>query len=744
MRNDDPRAVERVEDLRLLRGRGTFVADLIDSEMLHIVFVRSQVAHGHVRLLDATAARQLPGVHAVLTADDIGMPIPRLPLRLAPIAGVERFMQPVIAREKVRYVGEVLAIVVAESRATGEDAADLVEIDIEPLPAVVDCRASESGGVILHEEHATNIATNYRVGKGDTDAAFARAEYTRKAMLRSNRQTAAPMETRGLVGDWDAANGKLTIEGAAKVPHTTRKMLSAMLDIPTSAIEMIEVDIGGGFGVRGEFHPEDFLVPFTARALGRKVKWIEDRREHLMSANHSREMACELEIACMRDGTILGLRGKLWGDMGAWIRPNSGVVPAKAAQFIPGAYRIPSLTLDVVFALTNKTPVGTYRGPGRVEANFFRERLIDMAAADLGLDPLEMRLANLIAPADMPWDLGNLVPYEKGAEYDTGDFPAALERAADEIGYVRLKGREGRLIDGRYHGVAVTACAESSGSGPREHARMRLTEQGRIEIFVGSSNMGQGLETVFAQIAAEELGLPLDLFEVFHGSTTHLEEGLGTYASRAVVMGGSAVLLAARNFKSKWSEVGGGSLTAEALGHAGGGDWEIDVQGVFENTRLTWTSGAHAAHVSVDPATGHVDVHDYVAVEDIGHAINPALVHAQAIGGVVQGLGGAFLDHIVYDQEGQLLTGSYADYLLPTASDFPNVRAVTLEEHKSPSNPLGAKGAGEGPIVMVAATIGNAIAAALRPLGAEITETPFTPPRIVASIKGRAKGTGDG
>jgi carbon-monoxide dehydrogenase large subunit len=750
MRNDDPRAVERVEDPRFLRGRGTFVDDLAPAGLLHAAFVRAQIAHGHLRRIDGAAARALPGVHAVLTADELGPDIPVLPLRLAPIAGVERFLQPPIAREKVRYVGEVIAIVLADSRALAEDAADLVEVDIDPLPAVTECRQSERDEVLLHESQGTNVATRYTVAKGDPAAAFAAAEYVRTETFRCHRQTATPLETRGMIASWDSAGERLTFHGAAKVPHTARKVLSQTLGVPIEAIEMVEVDNGGGFGVRGEVHPEDWVIAAAARKVRRPVKWIEDRREHLMGANHSRELDCEVTIACRRDGTILGLNAKLWGNMGAYIRPNSGVVPAKAAQFLLGPYRIPASSIEVAFTLTNKTPFGTYRGPGRFEACFFRERIIDIAARELGLDPAEMRRRNMITPAEMPYTLGKLVPYEGEAVYDTGDFPTAFERACTEIGYDRLRRREGLQGDGRYHGVAVTACVESSGPGPREHARMRLAADGIVEVFVGSSSMGQGLETIFAQIAGDELGLPLTAFRVGHGSTTHLKEGLGTYASRAVIMGGSAVLDAARKFKAALatsvSEPAGLTvaemISAVAKRHRTGGATasdtqgvtSIDVDGLFESTTLTYTSGAHAAHVAVDPGTGRVEVIDYVAIEDVGRAINPALVHGQAIGGIVQGLGGAFLDHLVYDADGQLLTASFADYLLPTASDFPNVRAVTLEQCPSLSNPLGAKGAGEGPIVMVAATVGNAIAAALKPIGAEVNEMPFSPARVHAAI----------
>ena len=744
MHIDDPRAVERVEDLRFLRGRGRFVDDVSVEGLAHAAIVRSQVAHGVVRTVDVAAARAMPGVIAVLVAADFGDPIPALPIRLAPIAGVERFLQPVIARDKVRYVGEVLAIVVAHSRAIAEDAADLVIVDIEPLPAIVDSAAAVRGDVLLHEDKGTNIATQYTVGKGDAAAAFGSADVVVTETFHSHRMTASPLETRGLIAAWDAAGSRLRLEGTAKVPHTARKFLALMLGVPVGDIEMVEHDNGGGFGVRGELHPEDFLIPAAARLAGRPLKWIEDRREHLMSANHSREIDCEVSLACRSDGRILGLRAKIWANMGAYIRPNGGVVPAKAAQFILGPYDIENAEIEVAFTLSNKTPMGTFRGPGRFETGFFRERIVDMAAERLGLDPVAVRRGNLVTLAQMPYVLGKLVPYEGEAVFDTGDFPAAFERAVAEIGYDRLKPLNGRLIDGRYHGVAVTACVENSGPGPRENARMRLSPRGVIEIHIGSSNMGQGLETIFSQIAGDALGLPIEAFEVFHGSTTHLAEGMGTYASRAVVMGGSTVLVTSRKLEAELktfaAEIGINSaeLTVEMLRRlaeeAQARGRKLDVEGAFENTKLTYSSGAHAAHVAVDPRTGHVEVLDYVAIEDVGRAINPALVHGQAIGGLVQGLGGAFLDHLVYDAEGQLLTASFADYLLPTASDFPNVRAVTLEDHPSPSNPLGAKGAGEGPIVNVAGTIGNAIAAALGPLGVRINLLPFSPQRIFSAI----------
>lgn len=741
--------IERTEDFRFLKGRGTFVDDYEPAGLVHAAILRSSVPHGRIAGIDAAAALKMPGVHAVICARDIGPTIPRIPIRLAPIAGLEKYLQPVIAVDKVRYVGEPLAVIVADSRALAEDAAAKIAVTIEPLSPLPDWRTAEADAALLFEENGTNVATRYTVGFGDTDAAFAGADYTRSEFFRAHRHTAVPMETRGVVAEWDAAAGRLIVNGATKVTFFNRRALAAMMQMPESAIDLIELDVGGGFGVRGEFYPEDFLIPFAARKLGRPIKWIEDRLEHMQAANHSREIDCELEIACRRDGTIIGLRGTIFADMGAYTRTNSGVVPAKAAQFLHGPYRIPAIKIEVSAFMTSKTPVGTYRAPGRFESNFFRERLIDMAARDLGIDPVAIRRKNLIAVDEMPYSIGRLVPYETETAYDSGDYQAALDKCLETFGWKEKAKLQGQLIDGRYHGVGVACFVESGGAGPRENVRMTLERDGHIAVAVGSSVLGQGLETVFAQIAADAMSLPMETFRVSHGSTTIIDEGFGTYHSRAVVMGGSAVLDGSKNLLDAIRTAAAGQLVCreedvtpeDGVARGPGGSTlsfaqiadaagPLTVNGTFANTKRTYSYGAHAAHVAVDARLGHVEILDYVAVEDVGRAINPALVHGQTFGAVVQGLGGVFLDHIIYDANAQLLNASLADYLLPTASDFPNVRGVTMELHRSPSNPLGAKGAGEGGMVAVAATAGNAVAAALTAFNVEPKELPLSPPRL--------------
>ena len=753
-------SLTRTEDVRFLTGRGRYVDDLEFPHLAHAVVLRSPVAHGIIRAVDTTEACAQPGVLAILTAADLAQNLPTIPMRMAPLPDLDRFVQPVIAADKVRYVGEPIGVIVAETRHQAEDAVSFVQMEIDPLPAIVDHASAAEAAALLFETHGSNVASHYRVASGDVAAAFAAAEYTRREHFRCHRHSGIPMETRGVVALWHPEEARLQVWGAAKVAFANRQILAKMMGLPETAIDMIEVDIGGGFGVRGEFYPEDFLIPFVARRLGRPVKWIEDRREHFIAANHSRDVDCDLEIACRRDGTILALRGHVAADMGAYARTTGGIVTANAARNLPGPYHIADFACTVEAVLTNKTPVGTYRAPGQYESGFFRERLIDIAAADLGIDPAEMRRRNLLPGSAMPSNRGKLVPYtESDTVYDTGDFHVALERALDEIGWEALKGMPRVDADGWYRGVGLSCFVASSGVGPKETASIVLRDGG-IDLHVGASTMGQGHETVFAQICGDALGLPLEQIRVMHGSTTHLKEGWGTYHSRATVMAGSAVLDAAAKFIDRlrplasaalghpntevaWrdgcfmsGDDGGASLPLRDLLKTGGaGDEPVVADGSFSTTKRTYTFGTHAAHVAVDPATGRVRLIDYVAVEDIGRIINPLLAQGQALGAVVQGLGGALLEELVYDENGQLLAGTLADYLLPSSPDFAAIRCICLEDAPSPSNPLGVKGGGEGAIVPVAGAIANAIAAALAPLGAAVLELPLSPPRLWRMIE---------
>src|SRR5712691_473351 len=495
--------IERREDLRFLRGRGEYVDDIARKDMLHAAILRSSVAHGRIRSIDTAPARALPGVHSVITAKDIGNRVPRVPMRLQPLPDFEPFGQPVIAETKVRYVGEAIALVLADSAGIAEDAVGLIEVEIEALPAVADRRVSAKNASLLFESHGTNQAIKFHAVRGDAAAAFKTAPYTRRESFRTQRHMALPMEPRGLLAEWDAARGRLTVSGGAKVLFFNRRTLAKQLGLSESAIEIVENDVGGGFGARGEFYPEDFLIPFAARHSGRPVKWTEDRREQLMTLNHAREQECDVEIACRRDGTILGLRGHAYSDVGAYMRTNGAISARNVAQFMSGPYRIPNIDIDVALQLTNKTPVGTYRGPGRFETDFFRERFFDIVAEDLRIDRVEFRRRNLVSRAEMPYSISTITPFASTDELDSGDYQMTLDRCLAEIGWTGKSKLQGAKIDGRHHGLGVGCFIEGGAAGPKESARLVLEPDGSFSVYVGSSAVGQGLETAFAQIAAD-------------------------------------------------------------------------------------------------------------------------------------------------------------------------------------------------------------------------------------------------
>jgi len=745
--------VERVEDFRFLRGRGEYVGDLVREGMLQAVILRSPVAHGRVRRIDVSPALGIPGVHAVITAGHIAAAlgaVPRIPLRLQTSPTTEPFRQPVMAAEKVRYAGEPIAIVLADSAALAEDGADAVVLEIDELPVVADRHISGRHLTLLFDDAGSNLAMKFTGLKGDADAAFRDARYTRRAEFRVQRHTALPMEPRGLLAEWDAAADRMVVSGAAKVPFFNRRTVAGMLGLPESAVDLIENDVGGGFGARGEFYPEDFLIPFAAKHVGRPVCWLEDRREHLIAMNHAREMEAEVEIACERDGTILALRGDIYIDLGAYIRTNGLTAPRNVAQFFSGPYRIPNIRLGSHSLVTNKTPTGTYRAPGRYEGSFFCERLIELAARDLGLDSALMRRRNLITDAEMPYKLARVEPGDLYAETecDSGDYAFVFDRCLAEFGFDEKRKLQGKLIDGRYHGIAVACFIEGGGAGPKELARLELEADGSVTVSVGSAAVGQGLETVMAQIAADSLGLSMDQVRVLRGSATLGGEGDGAFQSRSTVLGGSAVSegaailvqkireSAAKRLGCTPSEIdvldgragirGGRSLSLADLAED-----QLVADYAFSNDhRHTYSYGTAAAHVAVDPGIGKVELLDYLVVEDVGRIVNPLTLHGQVIGATVQGLGGALLEDLVYDEHGQLLAGTLADYLIPTAPDFPNIRAISLEHRPSPVNPLGVKGAGEGGIIPVAGLIANAVAGALSGIGAEPNVLPLSPPRV--------------
>ncbi len=748
----------RREDLRFLTGTGRYTDDVRFERMVHAALLRSTHANARVARIDTARARALEGVVLVATAADLGAEVPLIPLRLAPLPGLQRFLQPVLAGERVRYVGEPLVLVVAQSRYIAEDALDLIEVDYEALDPVTTAAQALSDAARVHEAVGTNIGSHYEVSRGDPQRAFAGAPYVRKETFRTHRHAAVALETRGLTAAWDGT--KLVVRGATKVPFFNRRVLAKMLGMAESSIELSETDIGGGFGMRGEFYPEDFLIPWAARKLARPVKWIEDRREHLMAANHGRECECEIEIAMTREGVMLGMRAKVMTDIGAYVRTGGGVAAARTPQTLPGPYRIADYGCEVFVLMSNKTPAGTLRGPGFYEASFFRERLIDLACGDLGLDRVEVRRKNLIREGDMPYSIGKLVPGEAEAVIDGGDYLSALNKALEVADYAALP-KNGSAMDGWMHGVGIGCYVEATGVGPAENARIVARPDGRFDVFLGIATMGQGHETIYAQVAAEVMQSPLDAFTVHHGSTAHLEESWGTYASRATVAAGSAVHLAATQMRSHLISLAASraGIAAERLEVRDGAVVSMDdgaavmdigrlaaetsaeaiaatrVQARFDVKAPTYAYGTHIAHVAVDPETAVVKVMRYVAVADIGRIVNPALATGQIVGAAVQGIGATFLDELIYDDAGQLLTGSLADYLVSTSTEAPAISAVLLEESPSKSNPLGVKGAGEGGIILTGGVIANAVADALRPLGVAINALPLSLNKLSASIR---------
>jgi aerobic carbon-monoxide dehydrogenase large subunit len=741
--------VKRTEDARFLQGRGEFVGDLRRDGMLHAAILRSPIGHGRIRHIDAAEALDIAGIRAVITAADFGA-VPVIPLRLLALPGTERFLQPIIAAERVRYVGEPIAVVVADSPALAEDGVGAITLNFEELPPVVDRRASGRHDILLFEENGTNLAMRFTATCGDVDTAFRTAEYVRREQFQIQRHMALTMEPRGVLAEWDATQGRMTVFGAAKVAFFNRDTLAKLLGLPTDRVDLIENDVGGGFGARGEFYPEDFLIPFASRLLSRPIRWLEDRREHLIAMNHARETDCDIEIACRRDGKILGLRGEVFVDIGAYIRTTGLIAPRTITQFLTGPYRVPSVHITTEVLVTNKTPTGTYRAPGRYEGSFFFERLIELVSHDLEIDTVEMRRRNLIAASEMPYKLPLLDPGVPGSETacDSGDYSEPLDRCLAEFGWEQKRRLQGRLIDGRYHGIAIACFVESAGAGPKETARLDIEPDGRVTVYVGSAAVGQGLETIIGQIAADTLGMPLDRVRVVHGSTPYLNEGYGAFHSRSTILGGSAVfegavalvekiqLAAAAHLGGSMEDIefidgrpqtrDGRSISLAELAADG-----ISVNSEFANDNtLTYAYGTAAVHVAVDPGTGHVALLDFVAVEDVGRIVNPLTLHGQAIGGIMQGLGGAFMENLVYDDNGQLLTGTLADYMIPTTTDFPTIRAFALQNHPSPSNPLGVKGAGEGTIIPVGGLVANAVANALASFGANPTALPLSPARV--------------
>jgi aerobic carbon-monoxide dehydrogenase large subunit len=705
-------SVARVRDAELLTGAGRFVADVDVPGQAWARVVRSPVARASLGEIDVSAALDLAGVVAILTAEDL--PDLTIPIRL-PFAATEnagRALQPVLAQGVVRYVGEPVALVVAKDPWIAEDAAELVVFDFDLEDPAADLVSSASdGSPLVHAALGTNVVDTIATRYGEVEAAFASADLVLRRRLELPRQTGAPLETRGLVAE-PTARG-LTIWGAAKVKHFNRTVIAELLGLDPRDVRLVEVDVGGGFGVRGELYPEDVLVPLAALRLGRPVKWIEDRSEHLVATNHARAQVHEVDIAAAGDGRLLALRGVHWVDQGAYVR-TQGILPTLLpASHLPGPYVWDAFELTAHAVLTNRTPVGTYRGPGMTEATFVRERMLDLLAAQLDLDPAELRRRNLIRASSMPfaYDLG---PGAPPIVYETGDFAGSFERLLEESQYEELKSDKAQGV-----GVGLAASVELGAIGPFEEASVEVRADGRVRVRAGVGSLGQGIETALAQIAADELGVSIDSVDVRHHDTDDVASGFGSFASRSTVLAGNAVALACRALLERADEEG---VERVALG---------EVSGRFEKAHPSYSFNASLAVVSVDAETGQVRSLRHAVLHDVGRAVNPELVEGQLVGAAMQGIAGALLEELPYDASGQPLARSLADYRVPTGEEAPSFQTI-LVEHPVADNPLGVKGAGEAGIVGAPAAVANAVADALPAEAGEVLELPLTPQRVHA------------
>jgi CO/xanthine dehydrogenase Mo-binding subunit len=746
------KSVRRLEDRPLLTGAGRFVADLKFPGMATMRVVRSPVAHGRLAGIDLTEALAHRGTIAIWTAADVA-DIPPIGFRLSPIPGLEPYRQPVLARDVVRYVGEPVALVFAADAYLAEDIAELVVPNVEPLSPCLDPVAPPTGFASGLDTEAAIITKAY----GDLDAAFARAHTVIEMQLATARHSGVPLETRGALAVSDGPNRTLRMYGAAKVPHFNHQAIETMLGLPPGGIHLHEGHVGGGFGIRGELYPEDVLACAAALRLGRPVKWIEDRYEHLMTANQSRGQVHKVRAAVDASGFILGLDDEFWFDQGAYIRTHGVTVPDLTAAMLPGPYVIPAFRSVGHVRLTNKTPCGTYRAPGRYEGSFVRERVVDAIAARLGIDPFDVRRRNFITRTAMPFRR-ELETLGTDIVYDTGDYPGLLDKFLARVGWDALRDAVARRrAAGEAVGLGLGFFVEKSGLGPFDDVRIILNETGGIEVVTGAASIGQGVETVMAQICADGLGTGLDRIRVTHGQTDRIARGMGAFASRVTVMTGAAVTMAAQKLCAALlaqaaqllqaaperltlagnrvmvaDAPGGPSLDLAAIAQAAGG--EISADATFTTSHMTYPYGVHLAQVRVERDCGGVAVERFFVGYDIGRSINPMLVEGQVVGGAAQGIGAALMEEFVYDAAGQPLSVTLADYLMPTSAEIPAIEVMLCEDAPTPLNPLGVKGAGEAGINAAGAAIAAAVDDALGKPGA-VRRLPITPAQLCALIE---------
>ena len=747
-------AEPRVGGERLASGAGRFVADVRVPGMLEAAVLRSRHAHARIGRIDARRALALPGVRAVLTAADVPDKAV-IPHRVAAPDGTARYLQPAIARGVVRYAGEPIALVIAEDRYVAVDALALIDVAYEPLPVCATVEAALTPGAprLFANTDSNNVAV-IRMRVGDADRAIGEAPLVIRERFTYPRQTACALETRGLVAVPPAVTGgELHLLGSTKCIHINRSILAPIFELPVGGLRLTEVDVGGGFGVRGELYPEDILIPLAALQLGRPVRFIEDRSESLLATNHARELTNAVEIGFDRDGRIVAIRSIIHADIGAYVR-TAGLVPAEfGAALLPGPYRVPNYSCDLWSVVTNKTPVGTLRSPGRPECNFVRERLLDAAAVRLGIDAAEIRKRNLIRADEMPYDIGT-VSFGVNTVYDSGDFPGLLDTLLTRLDYAGARAEQQRLAaQGVRRGIGLAVYVEKTGLGPFETAQLEAHANGRITVDTGAASMGPGLETVLAQIVGDALGLPAGRFNVRHADTAAVESGVGTYGSRGTVTAGNAAHMAAAKLLSEARrraatrlavaedeiKYGAGVLTArgrEVTLGALAAERRLAVGASFNVPKVTYAGCAVAVVADVDIETGLVTLRRIVVGADVGRAVNPALIDGQLTGGVAFGIGNTLLESLQYDAEGQLLTGSLMDYALPAADHMPPVESF-YQEVPAHTNPLGLRGLGECGNPGLSGAIANAVCDALRDLDVSLTALPVTPARVFAAIRAR-------
>ncbi|MBC7778905.1 MAG: xanthine dehydrogenase family protein molybdopterin-binding subunit [Proteobacteria bacterium] len=761
----------RIEDPALLRGEGRYLDDL-RIEALHAAFLRSPHAHARIAHLDCAAAGALPGVVAVFDATAIARHVTNLRMPLGfPSATLQKDITPwVLSGTEVAFVGEAIVMVVAETRYIAEDALALIDIDFAPLPVVHDVhQALDAAAPLVRSDAVSNIAERVPVGFGEVEQAFARAPHVFAEALFVHRGAAHPMEGRGVLARYDAALDTMTVWTSTQMSHEVMHAVAVMLGMDPHNVRVIAPDVGGGFGAKYLTYPEEVAVPAAARALGRPVKWVEDRAEHFVSAIHERDQYWDVEIAVDARALILGVRGRLLHDQGAYT-PQGINLPYNAATSVTGPYRVPAYAMEVLICQTNKTPVVPVRGAGYPQAAFVMERLLDRVARELALDRAEVRARNLIPPEKMPYEKGLTNRAGVRSVVDSGNYAVCQSAALARIDYAGFRARQTTArAQGRYLGLGLANAVKATSRGPFESAVVRVSPSGRIGVYTGALAMGQGLATALAQICAEQLNVPVDSVHVTCGDTGYVSLGMGGFASRQTVMAGSSVHLAALEVRNKALKVAEqmleiaaddlvlkdgrvevaerphlhvslGEIARKLKGAPGysmpaGITPGLEATGMFQTNAQAHANMCHACEVEVDIGTGGVRILRYVAVHDSGTLVNPMLAEGQIHGGIVHGIGNALFEKMGYDDEAQPITGTFADYLLPTSTEIPQIEVIFFET-PSPTNPIGVKGIGEAGTIPVAPAIVSAVEDALAPFGVQIAEAPLSPVRILELILG--------